>query len=576
MKINMKFLKKSIKTTGKEFDKACSPEETLINAKNKLKHFNIPILKETKRIDSGRLGIPVYLSVLTHEAKNLTGTYKQMGKGITPHQAEVSAIMELVERFSIFSFIEMDNFFYGRSDEISGEKISLEELFQAVHYDYTPSDFDKFKGIFDKIRVKWVKAYNANSDSFRYLPWNWFWSINEYNGSAAGNTIEEAALQALMEVVERHSCALSSFNNTKIPVIDPLSIKDRQCRELIQRFDSLNITNYILDLTFGMDIPTLGFIGFDRSTFPNRSEIVYAAGTSTSPERALVRAITECAQLAGDFDTEGKYLESGLPKFLNPDEIYKIFSGSDKISIGHLPSLKSDDFFEEINLACQRLVKKGYNTYFVDISNPGLDLPAVYAIVPGNHFRERAFNHPASYLSKLLATSEYSGNSTDFINEIIKFYPDRWEVYSNLACCFENEVNFQEALRYHEISLIMCDSNEEKAGIFSHIGYCYKEMEDYDSAIDALQNSAGMNPFESAVYNLMGFCFYKKKEHLKAIECFEKSIEINPQSAVDYANIGKNLQEMNLNAPAIPWYEVAVDLDPTLLWAKKELESLKK
>jgi len=571
----MKFLKKSIKTTGKDFDKACSPEETLVHVKSKLKHFNIPILKETKRIDSCRLGIPVYLSVLTHEATHLTGTYKQMGKGVTPHQAEASAIMELVERFSIFSFIEMDKFFYGDIKETEGEKISFEELFQAIHFDSVNSDFDKLTDIFNKIKLRWVKTYNPNSNNFKYLPWNWFWSINEYNGSAAGNTMEEAALQALMEVVERHSCAISSFNNVKIPLIDPLSITDIQCNELIKKFEDLNIESYILDLTFGMDIPTIGFIGFDKSTFPQRSEIVYAAGTSTSPERALVRAITECAQLAGDFDTDGKYLESGLPKFFDVEEMYNVFSDSEKKSIGFLPSLKSDDFFEEINLACQRLSSHGYNTYFVDISNPGLDLPAVYAIVPGNHFRERAFNHPASYLAKLLSTTEYSSSSADFINEIIKHYPDKWDVYSNLACCFENSGYFQEALKYHKTSLEMCHESDDKAAVMSHIGYCYKEMEDYDRAVEALQGSCEIFPPDSSIYNLMGFCFYKKKEHLKAIECFEKSIEINPQSAVDYANIGKNLKEMGLKMPAISWYKMALELDPTLLWVKKDLEFLK-
>ena len=55
------------------------------------------------RIDSGRLDIPVYLSLLGVDARRVVPTHKQMGKGATPVQAEASALMELVERFSFFS-----------------------------------------------------------------------------------------------------------------------------------------------------------------------------------------------------------------------------------------------------------------------------------------------------------------------------------------------------------------------------------------------------------------------------------------------------------------------------------------
>ena len=52
-------------------------------------------------------------------------------------------------------------------------------------------------------------------------------------------------------------------------------------------------------------------------TFPEKSEIVWTAGTTPDPQKALSRALSETAQLAGDFNTGSNYIASGLPKFKN-------------------------------------------------------------------------------------------------------------------------------------------------------------------------------------------------------------------------------------------------------------------
>ncbi|MCK5071702.1 MAG: hypothetical protein KAR01_14205, partial [Desulfocapsa sp.] len=93
-------LQDCLKTYTMDQDKAISPEETVARFKDKLDHLNLDILKEVKRIDNGRLGIPVYFSVCGEDARAMTGTKKQMGKGASAIQAQASACMELAERFS--------------------------------------------------------------------------------------------------------------------------------------------------------------------------------------------------------------------------------------------------------------------------------------------------------------------------------------------------------------------------------------------------------------------------------------------------------------------------------------------
>jgi len=97
-------LKDALKGYTYDQDKIMSPKETVAKFKEKTARLNLDILSRTRRIDNGRLDIPIFFSECGTDAKNVIGTKKQMGKGGTPEQSEASAVMELAERFSFFFF----------------------------------------------------------------------------------------------------------------------------------------------------------------------------------------------------------------------------------------------------------------------------------------------------------------------------------------------------------------------------------------------------------------------------------------------------------------------------------------
>ena len=89
------------KTYTYDQDKVFSPAETIARFKKRLEEVDLDILKEVRRIDNGRLDIPIYFSVTGKDARDVTGNKKQMGKGCTPEQSQASACMELGERDSV-------------------------------------------------------------------------------------------------------------------------------------------------------------------------------------------------------------------------------------------------------------------------------------------------------------------------------------------------------------------------------------------------------------------------------------------------------------------------------------------
>ncbi len=199
-------------------DKIIAPEETVRRFKEKSAALDLDILSRTRRIDNGRLDIPVFFSECGVDARKVTGTNKQMGKGGTPAQAEASAVMELVERFSFFSFAENEaHFFYATPAELGEDALDYAQIIKSVHDNET--DALKVKAIYDQLPLKWTKGYDLTAQKEVNVPFNWFYMINEFNGPSAGNGTEEALIQGICELVERHVSSLVSHGRLDVPGI---------------------------------------------------------------------------------------------------------------------------------------------------------------------------------------------------------------------------------------------------------------------------------------------------------------------------------------------------------------------
>ncbi|MCF8066449.1 MAG: YcaO-like family protein, partial [Desulfarculaceae bacterium] len=363
-----------------EQDKARAPEETVAWVRERFGAMGQNILRQVMRIDTGRLDIPVFISICGDGAKGVTGTQKQMGKGAAPAQAEASALMELAERFSFFSFIKGGGFPWLRAPQAGEAAMDFAQAAKAVYH--PPEDLERAEKVYELLPQTWAWARNLGRDREERLPLSWFYAINEYNGPAAGNCLEEAVLQSLCEVVERHVSAVVTLEKRPTPAIDPDSVRDPIATELIAKFRKAGIEVYLKDFTCDMGIPSVAALCYDPSTFPASSEIVYAAGTATSPAMALVRALTEVAQLAGEFNTHTSYKVSALPKFTSLDEAKYVTEAAGTVPLDSLPDVSAPDFRDEVTACVAALEERGYSVYCLNVTHPELQVPSVYTIVP--------------------------------------------------------------------------------------------------------------------------------------------------------------------------------------------------
>jgi ribosomal protein S12 methylthiotransferase accessory factor len=554
-------------------DKLLTPEETIRRVRNRLGRLDLKLLQETRRIDSGRLDIPVYLSLLGVDARRVVPSHKQMGKGATPVQAEASALMELVERFSFFTYLDDGPLNYGCSRNLAGKALPFSFLSRAL-FDTSPEAAAAAR-FYDDWPLYFVPATNLTRGEAVYLPIHWLYLIEEYNGAAAGNCLEEAVLQGLGEVVERHVGSVISHERRPTSAIDPDSVTDPVARELLAKFRRNGIVLHLRDFSLDTGIPTVAALAYDPATFPAESEIVFAAGTTTDPTKSLIRALTEVAQLAGDFHRRTSYRPT-LPKYETLEEAAYLMAPGPLMPLDRLPNVSRPNLKEEIDLCLAALSRLGLEVLVVNTTHPALNLPAVYVLIPGTHFLDRTRNTTVIFhLAKTAALYAPPLEALAALAALNAAFPQRFDVHFFLGLALENQDRAGEALEHFRRALALNPPAHEIPSIYVHLGTCQKDLGYFQEAVAAFTQALKLDPDLKEAHHLLGFCYFKLEDYQRAVACFEKVIELDPGSAIDYANLGINLQRLGHAKEAGFVLQQALELDPTLDFAARALEALR-
>jgi ribosomal protein S12 methylthiotransferase accessory factor len=568
------FLSDAFKAFTRDQDKVIHPEETLRRFRERLKAARLDLLRDTVRIDNGRLGIPVYLSRCGQDAERVIGARKQMGKGATAPQAEASAVMELAERFSLFSFIQNpSHFLHGPLTALCEPALPFEMVARALHD--ASEDLSECRRIFESMPFKWARAFNLTRGQSVMIPFDWFFAINEFNGSSAGNCREEAVLQGICEVVERHVSSIISLNQLRVPAIRPESARDPLVVEMLAKYRNCGIRLFISDFTLDTGIPSVGVLAYDPQTHPERSEIIWTAGTTPSPEKALSRALTEVAQLAGDFNTAANYVASGLPKFRHLTDAHYVTSPGTNVELSSLPDLSHTNIRQEIEACVGAMAQRGLEVFVVETTHPELQIPAFYTIIPGAQFRERSRSGSVlMFAAKHAAETLDTSDAIDALQAIDKAVPGKYFVQFYLGLVRLRSAQPEVALSYFRRALELNPDLSEAPSIYSYMGVAFKDIGRFDEALEFLRKGMAIDPERTDIHNLMGFCHFKRGEHEEAVAAFHRVIQLDPSSAIDYANLGANYQALGQMTKARDYFRLALKLDPGIEFARTRLSQL--
>jgi bacteriocin biosynthesis cyclodehydratase domain-containing protein len=347
------------------------------------------------------------------------------GKGTTKAQAMASALGESIERYC--------GVFQGDEPRLRASRRELGPA--AIHPNacmgysarqyaererwnargskvlWVPEPFD------DAQALEWTPLWSLADDAPRYLPTAYCWygytfepepgappeprvATADSNGCAAGNTLDEAVLQGLLELVERDCVALWWYNRVRRPGVALESFATPYLLELVEHYRGLQRELWAIDITSDLGIPA--FAAVSRRVDMPREDVILGFGAHVDARVALVRAMTEVNQSLPSVPgvAEGP---QARPRGDNHEAIrwwstatvanqpyLRGDADEPRRTLADHPPLCGADVSAALACCVERLRAHGLHTLVLDQTRPDVGLPVARVVVPGlRHFWAR-------------------------------------------------------------------------------------------------------------------------------------------------------------------------------------------
>jgi bacteriocin biosynthesis cyclodehydratase domain-containing protein len=339
---------------------------------------------------------PFVVDPIDREATRRGFRRTSTGKGMTAAQARTSALCEALERHSgIYRGSEVSRYatFEALGDRAIHPNACMGFSVRQFAMRATTNRVDRPEAwvpqrFQEDTPVAWTAAWSLTHKRRRYVPTAYCYygyprdpqhdfCRADSNGSAAGNTMEEAILQGFFELVERDAVAMWWYNRAPRPGVDVSAFAHPHVRALIARYDGLGRRVDVLDLTTDFRVPVFAAISRERRT---GGRCIFGFGAHFDAQIAVARALTEANQFlpaALAHTLPDRYRALARQPFLNPSPTARRTVASRSLAD------RTDDLGADVRRAVAAARDRSLEMLVVDQTRPDVGLPVVKVIIPG-------------------------------------------------------------------------------------------------------------------------------------------------------------------------------------------------
>jgi len=362
--------------------RSIAPETTLLYARQLAATAGISEVTDITDFDV--LGVPVFISVRP-QARGEAFTF---GKGLRPIDAEVGAYMEAIEFYFAEPGVGGISTRWGAAREVAGHERGDEAILDFVPLAQCEVDLD------DPLLLASVR--NLESDDECVVPAELIYypapdvgqSLfgSSTNGLASGNTLVEATIQALLELIERDIWSFE-FLRRSSKLVEPKSLPD-EVREIVERAERNGLQLKVRTISNDYGMPFFAAFLFDLNN-PSRKSFNGGWACDLDRDRAVVRAVSEAAQSRAAFIHGGRKVRTASDDHEHEVELVRqhmrgVSDSRNQMQFTDIPDLgpagtqeqKLDAVIERLRLVLQEPI------YRVAFTPPESPLQVVRVVVP--------------------------------------------------------------------------------------------------------------------------------------------------------------------------------------------------
>ncbi len=401
--------------------KEVTPEETVKRLKELLKKIGIEVV-ETWSDES---------SVGTYSLRvAIKGTdIGQNGKGMTKEFAMASAYAEFFERFQngVFRFrMEKPSKEIPFSNSPDEKHLSVEEALQGNNsffqyilqengkenctkeekIEYIKEILNEKSALVEREDYLYLPYYSVKNKNIEYVPDRLFSYLYDTNGMCAGNSKEEALIEGLSEILERHAGTKMVKEKITLPEI-PMEYIEKfpKVKKMVDKLNK-NTEYYfrLVDCSFGGKYPVAGLYILEKNT----GKFGFRLGAHPDYGIAMERCFTEAAQGRDIYE----YAETCIFDFYEGEKtedrniteyIFTHFAAAPYQAIGPKSEYKFTEMPDVSNLDNKTILKNLVNTILSEGNDilvrdvSVLRFPAFSIVIPG--MSEETFDPKASHFN---------------------------------------------------------------------------------------------------------------------------------------------------------------------------------
>lgn len=366
-----------------------SPAETIERVRRFFPALGITRVADITGLDV--IGIPV----VTVCRPNSRSVAVSLGKGLDLTAARASGIMESTEAFMAERITK---------PLVLASANDLRSSHRLIEVDLLPRTADSL--YHPDLPILWIEGRELLSGTPRWVPYEMVHTaytlpapngtgcfIASSNGLASGNHLLEATSHAICETVERDAATLHSVRapeETAVRRIDPQTVDDPCCCEVLDRLDRAGMSVEIWDMTTDVVIPAFTCLISEAEGGGHPVRLIGdAEGMGCHPDRnvALLRALTEAAQsrlasISGGRDEAARWEpepESRPPRGSDAD-----LNRRPARAFTSVPAFESRSLDEDVSRELGQLRAAGISeVVVVDLTREEFGIPVVRVIIPG-------------------------------------------------------------------------------------------------------------------------------------------------------------------------------------------------
>ena len=118
-----------------------------------------------------------------------------------------------------------------------------------------------------------------------------------------------------------------------------------------------------------------------------------------------------------------------------------------------------------------------------------------------------------------------------YLDKALEKSPQDINIISRKAVLLRDMGNYDEAIEYYNIALVLAQDANTLATINYHLAVLYCNLGKYNESKGRFDNAMSQeNSSNDEFWNNLGILYYHLNDKSEALRCFDKALSINPQS----------------------------------------------